>query len=783
MLRRRILERGKQDEIYPVVMTGPNSFLLDGQEYTGKPQVAGKRFGEGERAYVGFASIGRRQAVILAGTTRQNRQTNTLLRALLTFGLWQQSEGFPSLPGGPLQVSDMPAFGASSLFNPGFPSGAETRIGWSGMALASSGTNRFLLYLSTIYNDEAETDPTEDAIGLTINEWDLAAESLVEYTIDFPAPFDSDTAGPGVTYWFPHRLGSFFYNPEDGLITIATPYGIYCMERVQDSQTLTPWSTDAARVSHDLSFSCAWFHALQHGWIEQEGAVGPDLRGWKRERNSKDYTEVWTKTLASLCGTITPGRIFQSGQTDRYYGYHTSNQRVTYDPTTQRWLVGVTLAEDSEWLGTGGGLTGRAGIVINSLAGATGTIANTYTIEASTSDALEVRTDMLTESLAAANSIQAGRLNDQKALVTSNDDSPKTQTGDWGPGGPGWPTKLISVTGYPGANPAATYSFPALYNVTLSGASVPSEISGGVVPAPAFEAGSLFPLFSPTQGQVRLRKGDDGNFWTVVFRNRQIIRGYSYNYEAEIDTPYGSFTGESLTYEVLSSGADRVGDGYEPPGPDIQSQTLILSRQVPMTADVDHEVYETLLLCLSPTLTEVSRTDLSLKFLGLYSDSIAGAQTIPVASWRNVWDWAVRGRVIWVLRDCYRSDTEEAALANPSEYKPYLEAWSLETLERLHRIAVYTDDSNSPSGTPRLITGIQAAGDLEWAEAICVAGDATTRLLRVQMQAGLTDTPDTYRDTRSGDDCPADSDEWDHQVIYNGHTYWPSNFGAIFKST
>ena len=91
MLKKRILERGKQDEIYPVLMTGPNSFILDGQEYTGKPQVAGKRFGDGERAYVGFAAVGRRQSVILAGATRQGTQRGSLHSITVDVISWLQS--------------------------------------------------------------------------------------------------------------------------------------------------------------------------------------------------------------------------------------------------------------------------------------------------------------------------------------------------------------------------------------------------------------------------------------------------------------------------------------------------------------------------------------------------------------------------------------------------------------------------------------------------------------------------------------------------------------------
>jgi len=776
------------EKIFPVTMAGPDSFMLDGEEYQGKPHCAGREFAPGEKSHIVFTAnqnpfggpVGRRMPVIFAGATRRSWMVEGP-RGALAFGLWQQSEGFPTLLGGPLSPSNMPSFGSSSLFNPGFPSGAERRIGWSGMALASSGADRLLLYLSTAYNDDAETDPNEDAIGLVVNEWNLGAGTLAEYTIAFPSPFDSDPGAPGTSPWFPHRLGSFFYNPEDDLITIATPFGLYCMSREQDSQVLTPWASDVSRASHDLAFSCGWFQALQHGWAEQEGASGPDLRGWIRARNSKDWVDTWTRTLASLCGTLTPGRIFQSGQTDRYTGFVVSNDRVTYDPENQRWMIGISLAEDSEWVGSGGGggLTGRAGIVISTLAGSTGATVNTYTIEALTSDAVEVRPGMLAEALEAANELQAARLADQKALVTSEDSSPKDQFSNWGPGGPGWPTKFVTVTSYPGANPTRSYSFPALYHVVLSGASLPSTISGGVIPAPSLDGTSLFPLFSPTNGHVRLRKGDDGNFWTVVFKNRQVVTGYSFTNEAEIHVPYGSFPGESLTYEVLSSGADLVGDGYEGGG-SIQSQTLILTRTVPLLADIDHDSYETLLLCLSPSLVEISRTDLSLRFLGLYADSIAGPQTVPVPSWRNVSDWAIRGRVIFILRDFYRSDTEGAALDHPLDFKPYLQILELSTLEELHRIEIYEDDEDGSGG--KLISGIQAAGDLEWAEVACAQG-ATTRLLRVQMQAGLTDTPDTYRHTRTDQEFPAPSDEWDHQVVYSGATYWPSNFGAIYKST
>jgi len=35
----------------------------------------------------------------------------------------------------------------------------------------------------------------------------------------------------------------------------------------------------------------------------------------------------------------------------------------------------------------------------------------------------------------------------------------------------------------------------------------------------------------------------------------------------------------------------------------------------------------------------------------------------------------------------------------------------------------------------------------------------------------------------SGTDFPAPADEWGHQVVFDGHAYWPANFGAVYKTT
>jgi len=69
-----------KEKLFPVTMTGPDSFLLDGEEYQGKPQSAGREFAPGEKAYVAFTAnsnpfggpAGRRMPVIFAGATRRS---------------------------------------------------------------------------------------------------------------------------------------------------------------------------------------------------------------------------------------------------------------------------------------------------------------------------------------------------------------------------------------------------------------------------------------------------------------------------------------------------------------------------------------------------------------------------------------------------------------------------------------------------------------------------------------------------------------------------------------
>lgn len=91
------------EKIFPVTMTGPDSFMLDGEEYQGKPHCAGREFAPGEKSHIVFTAnqnpfggpVGRRMPVIFAGASRRSWMVEGPSAITVDVAAWVQSNAGP----------------------------------------------------------------------------------------------------------------------------------------------------------------------------------------------------------------------------------------------------------------------------------------------------------------------------------------------------------------------------------------------------------------------------------------------------------------------------------------------------------------------------------------------------------------------------------------------------------------------------------------------------------------------------------------------------------------
>lgn len=217
MLRRRILERGKQDEIYPVLMTGPNSFILDGQEYTGKPQVAGKRFGEGERAFVGFAALGRRQALILSGATKTSGELlNSPFGIISTMGPWDQVWGNWNTNPAALTLAIGLDNRSDCLEWSSHPEDPDDGLYLEPLGIVSGNAGKFW-FVHKLYDPEAESFEMFGfrvvLLGATTGEWVQFAELVVEFDAEDDANRRGHTYDPNCAVFFDAAVNKLIVAP------------------------------------------------------------------------------------------------------------------------------------------------------------------------------------------------------------------------------------------------------------------------------------------------------------------------------------------------------------------------------------------------------------------------------------------------------------------------------------------------------------------------------------------------------------------------------------------
>ena len=104
----------KQEGIYTANATGPDSFTLHGQTYTGKPSLAGGIIAEGEKVYVAFRDNNKRGAVILARAAKRHWHTNSPWDSSLQLSLWPDSNGNVYANRGPVDTCAPPVWGSGS---------------------------------------------------------------------------------------------------------------------------------------------------------------------------------------------------------------------------------------------------------------------------------------------------------------------------------------------------------------------------------------------------------------------------------------------------------------------------------------------------------------------------------------------------------------------------------------------------------------------------------------------------------------------------------------------
>jgi hypothetical protein len=347
MLRRRILERGRQDEIYPVVMTGPNSFILDGQEYTGKPQSAGKRFGVGERAYVGFAALARRLPVILAGSTKQSSQMNhPFTSATTAYARWMQSDANPGLnrrvrdnqiPFLWLDEENTLSTILADIPRQYYDDGLQGEVAWAtlqGMYSAEGLVvgDDFVAALVTLYQEDNGA-----VVGYLVRE--VRSDSG---TTDWVILLESTFGTLGGQYH--RRQGYLFYNQVDDVLTVGHRGGITAIKRSDGTNTTQAWEASYGTLEQEAGFSAAYNYALQGAYIGfdsvlGEGAEDCAVHVYARGANWAHTHKHELPALMTDCYFIRPCGHFIPFPED--FQRDILNSRWPYLPSTQEFLVWV----------------------------------------------------------------------------------------------------------------------------------------------------------------------------------------------------------------------------------------------------------------------------------------------------------------------------------------------------------------------------------------------------------------------------------------------------------
>lgn len=824
-----MFRRPKEEPFHWAKARDGGGFSLYGHDYASLRLMPGvPRPAPGDMIQVAFLGPGARNNPICIGNealrSRRPSLHNLFPGDEVYTAVWLGPEGWPNLPGGPQVPEPQPQFSTASTVEQwlgyGLPNG---RIQWSGFVsdLRDSGRQFVLL---TQYEEEERTedftgDGTEQFFALgttpisvtsvTIDsisqteglEWELsdneiyfytppdnAAAIAVAYSCDVAAGQVVARVGGAETVLeltqsydaadgdLAHLHGFLYLDNNDGFLTVVGPDGLRSLDLAM-AATFTAWPAESLRLSKDLGVSVGKNFALQHNWPGHESTdPGRVIRGWTRVANQGAWEAAWTKAIFDLAITGAV-KVLRSGPVGRF----DPSEDASEVPLINRrqalvgsaWIVGC--ASYSGVYNTSSGiLEGAASLNICKLVASSGALTKLAIVPDLEPIELANGGDALAAAQAYWDQIKSDILlwwdwwhNDQAGGPPDYVPEPL----------PGPPPNPLGTTG--AAWLYGTYE-DWVYNETtqewelvelnqigyftyhnlgsVSGLDpMPTGLSPGVpLPAPYHDPGATdLDWRGVIDANLRVRH-NAGLIYTVVFVPRFVVLAWD--------------GGPNIAEE-------NVVDESLPPGP-FAPWWREYSGTLAPTLGV---VWETHMVAINPvTMTREWTRDMTYSYQGVNEDFPTAL--LPV--WRNVYDWSIKGRVCFVLRDWHYDVELGAEIELGADWEPCLEIFDLaETnwLTPLHRVRFEHTPFSFGATLPDLLSaGVDSEGR-EWCDVTVPQPSGQHKIVRVKMGEELATAPTVNRHTGDEADFPVSLSR-ENLARTNAHSFWLTEQGTTLRT-
>lgn len=724
--------------------------------------------------------------------------------------IWLGPEGWPNLPGGPQAVEPQPQFSTSSSIEswPGYSPGS--RIQWRGLVSDLRDGGRQFVLLTQYEEEEREDEFTGDGVeqffelarvptaitSVKIDgieqteglEWDLDGREIYFYSAPddgaaIAAAYTCDVAAGQVVSRvggvetvlelsqsyaaedgdLAHVHGFLYLDDNDGYLTVVAPDGLRSLNTAMEA-TFTAWPTESLRLSKDLGVSVGAGFALQHNWPGHESTdPGRVIRGWTRAANQGEWEAGWTKGIFDLAieGAV---KVLRSGPIGRFDPSEDAGEIALLNRRQalvgNAWIVGCASYSGSydEALQL---LTGSAALNVCKLVATTGAltklaivpdlepielVSGVAALEAAQAYWDTIRDDLIEALIEAGSNYTGGIVNPLGStsaawVYGTYEDWVYNETTEE------WELVELNAVGY--------YTYHNLGSVQGLDP-VPTDVSPGVpLPAPYHDPGAAHPDWRQSIDANLQVRHNQNKLYTVVFVPRAAIRAW---------------------------------DG----GPNVQEENVVAERLPPENivpwwreyggnlAPTLGVVWETHLICINPTsMTREWTRDITYRYTGVDGDHPAAL--LPV--WRNVWDWTIKGRVAFVLRD-WHYDVELGAEIEPgADWEPCLEIFDLAASDwstPLHRVRFEHTPFSFGATLPDLLSaGVDSEGR-EWCDVTVPQPSGQHKVVRVKMAESLGTTPTINRHDANESAFPVGVAR-ENLARTNAHSYWLTSNGTELR--